>query len=36
MVGFFSEVGVLRFFIKDSVLLLLEYYKTPSEFQTRR
>lgn len=35
MVEFFPEVGVLPFFIRDSVLLFLEYHKTPSEFQKR-
>lgn len=36
MVEVFSEVGVLTFFfINDSVLLFLEYYKNLSEFQKR-
>lgn len=35
MVEGFPEVGVLMFFISDSVLLFVEYYKTPSEFQKK-
>lgn len=35
MVEGFSEVEVLMFFISNSVLLFVEYYKTPTEFQKK-